>query len=230
MKRSCKHDNLIALNNVHVSKVAVSCEAYFSAIVFAEMVVLGSHSEEDKQEVGVILKTSYRAIGQSDAIVAFLDPINDYSGYLFEKRMWRESFLVQDVALMSSPSSTDAAYARVLHESGLYNLAHIVGKSTEHINYDCLWRLGDWSCLEIANEAAENPLHLEENLSKHHYFALKNLRDRNEISVKVNIKSARSHIVQKFKLSNYECVKNIYQNLMHLNQLQQIEDFCDVRK
>lgn len=182
-------------------------------------------ASDEKENINPILKMSYQAIGQNDAAFAFLDALHDEIEYYREKRMSNQLYLCLDV--MASTGSTEACslYADYLFKDQFHYFSREIAKKTENINYDCQLRLGDWSLIDTTNATTEN---CENDFSKDFYFAIKNLRDRNELNVMNKIDLARKNIIKKFRLSNYECVKNIYENLMNLNQLQQLEDFCSV--
>lgn len=89
------------------------------------------------------------------------------------------------------------------------------------------WRLADWS---ILNASASTQCEDRESnyFEKYHFFALKSFALKDEIAVRFNIENGLNEIINGLKSSSYECTKNIYKDLMHLNMLQQIEDFCDV--
>lgn len=214
----------IELNNFHIAFVALYCEAYFSSIIFAEIAYLNG-KKEDNANLKTILKVSYKAIGQKDAVLAFLNPKDDEIEYFREKRMWEQLYSKIDVLAMTNPTDAYSMYSEYLYEDGLFELSREANKKTEKINYECLWRLSDWNYLNASNGVDEN---YDENFSKYHYFSMKSFCEKNEMNAKLNLELARNNIIRKFRLSKYECVKNIYKNLMNLNQLQQIEDFCTV--
>lgn len=182
----------------------------------------------DDSKAKRIMKESYQSIGEIDAVSAFIDPIENRSEYLHQKKSWDELCLRQDAISATQPANT-SAYARTMSDFGLYTSAYGLMQNTNEINYECAWRLGDWSVVDRESERGQQKRNvIFDDCEKFHYFALKCLKDKDESGVKENIEKARNQIIHKIKLSSYECTRNIYKNLTSLHLLQQIEDFCDV--
>lgn len=57
-----------------------------------------------------------------------------------------------------------------------------------------------------------------------HYSALKCLHNYDELGMNTSIKLARNTTIEKLKVLNLECTKNIYKKLLRLQMLQQLED------
>lgn len=213
------------LNYLHIAKAALHCEAYFTAILYGELASFGEPGGNDAIEIRSIMKCAYQSIGETDAVSAFLDPINDKMEYLELNRCWDQILIGCD-----AQSNDLSQYADYLGKAGLYNLANkLPSGGSNAANYECAWRLADWNIIEGGAEAVNpqnNDLALEFN--KFHYFALKNLNKRDQIGVKLNVELAFKAVIKMFKQSSYECTKNIYKNLMMLHLLQQIDEFCCV--
>lgn len=184
----------------------------------------------DDNRAKMIMKDSCQSIGEIDAVSAFIDPIKNRSEYLQLKQSWNEMYLRQDAISTTQPANT-SAYAQTMCDSGLYSFAHILMQKTNDINYECAWRLGDWSVVERESERGQQKNNeIADECDKFHYFALKCLNRKDESGVKVNIEKARNQVIRRIKLSSYECTRNIYKNLTSLHLLQQIEEFCDVSR
>lgn len=166
-----------------------------------------------------IMKNAYHSIGELDAVSAFLDPIKQRIEYLELNQNWNQIFAIHDA------DATDfSLYNQYLGQAGLYGLANKLSQNANLTNYDCAWRLSDWSIVN-AGETIDHSIEFD----KFHYFALKCLHQRDEIGVRFNIEKAIDEIIKTLKQSSYECTKNIYKELMKLHMLQQIDEFCDVQ-
>lgn len=210
---------------MHIAKAALHCEAYFTAILYGELASLEDLTANDTVEVRSIMKSAYQSIGETDAVSAFLDPINHKMEYLELNRCWDQILIGCD-----AQSNDFTQCAQYLGKAGLYNLANKLTNGNNSANYECAWRLADWNIIEGGggtSDASNNDLTLE--FDKFHYFALKNLKKKDQIGVKINLENALKAVIKMFKQSSYECTKNIYKNLMMLHLLQQIDEFCHVR-
>jgi serine-protein kinase ATM len=63
---------------------------------------------------------------------------------------------------------------------------------------------------------------------KNHYTALKCLYNKDEAGIDLSLTNARKTIVESLKSESLECTNTLYKYLRMLQQIQQIEDFCDV--
>lgn len=212
------------LNYLHIAKAALHCEAYFTAILYGELACFDMVND-DTNEIRSIMKNAYQSIGEVDAVTAFLDPIAHKMEYLEMNRCWDQILIACD-AQSNDPSQC----AQYLAKAGLYNLANKLTNGNSSVNYECAWRLADWNIIEDggveSTNAQNNDLTLE--FDKYHYFALKNMKKKDQIGVKINVENAFKAVIKMFKQSSYECTKNIYKNLMMLHLLQQIDEFCYV--
>lgn len=216
---SSKPDNRLQLNYLHIAKAALYCDAHFTAIIYGELASYEIEEGIQNPDIQTIMKNAYESIGENDAVSAFIDPIECKLEYLLFNKRWSEIYLCMD----ANPGDF-SRYSNLLAKSGLYNLAN---KCTNETNYDCAWRLGDWSVVDTFDPTNDSSQLID--VEKPHYFALKCLQQRDEMGVKVNIKKATAEIIRAFRQSSFECTKNIYKNLMMLHLLQQIEEFCHVQ-
>lgn len=212
------------MNYLHIARAALFCEAYFTAILYGELASYECNDGQTSAEIKSIMKGAYQSIGETDAVSAFLNPIQQEAEYLEMKHCWNELLIRVD-----AQSSDLPAYANILGQAGLYNFANKLTQNSNFANYESAWRLADWSIVEgnAENTAIEN-----DEFEKYHYFALKSLdkTHMDRIRVKSNVKKAFEAIINRFKQSSYECTKNIYKNLKMLYLLQEIEEFCHVRE
>lgn len=210
---------------MHIAKAALFCEAFFTAILYGELASCDESSDINADEIRSIMKCAYQSIGETDAVSAFLDPIKQRIEYLELNRCWDQIFIGMDAQSNEFPQ-----YVRFLGQAGLYNLANQLTQGGNATNYECAWRLADWNIIE--GDAQRTQIQgdgASADFDKYHYFALKNLQQRDQIGVKINVEHAFKAIVKMFKQSSYECTKNIYKNLMMLHLLQQVDEFCHVR-
>lgn len=211
------------LNYLHIAKAALFCEAYFTAILYGELASYEDSGDNTQSaEIKSIMKNAYQSIGETDAVSAFLDPIQQNMEYLELNQRWDR--LLIGIDAQPDQLSTCVQY---LGQAGLYNLANALAQSEKLTDYKCAWRLADWSIVEgnAATTSTQN-----DEFEKYHYFALKSLDHLDQIRVRSNVEKAFEAIIKRFKQSSYECSKNIYKNLKMLHLLQQIEEFCYVRR
>lgn len=211
------------LNYLYIAKAALFCEAYFTAILYGELAFYGDVDDMVKTEIRTIMKSAYQSIGETDAVSAFLDPIKQKMEYLELNRCWNEILIDMDVKANALPQ-----YSSYLNEAGLYGLANKLSQGVAP-NFECAWRLADWSIVEGTESLPNQTGDVSLEFDKYHYFALKNLQQKDQIGAKINVTKAFESAIKRFKQSSNECPKNIYKNLMMLHLIQQIEDFCDVR-
>lgn len=215
----------LCLNYLHIAKAASFCDAHFTTILYGELALEEAPTTEFTG-IKSIMKTAYQSIGVLDAVTAFLDPIEQPIEYLELNQKWSEIFTILD----ADPTTDHKLYSHYLAKPGLYGLANKLSQNVNlGANYECAWRLSDWSILndeniEISTQMANDSMEFD----KYQYFALKCLQQKDEIGVRFNIDKATDAIVKTLKQSSYECTKNIYKDLMKLHMLQQIEEFCDV--
>lgn len=218
--------NDITMNYLHIAKAASFCHAHFTAILYGELLALDEGNQTDVTVINSIMMNAYKAINETDAASAFLNPIKDPIQYLISKQDWSRTLNILDVSPMSGGFSS---YNHYLGQAGLYGLANKLSQATDSTNYECAWRLGDWSILDAGASAEGVDNNRQTNdFEKYHYFALKSLQQKDEIAVRFNIENGLNEIIKGLKSTSYECTKNIYKDLMKLHMLQQIDEFCDV--
>lgn len=213
--------NHLTINYYHIAKAASFCNAHFTSILYSELALAGETTETSG--IKSIIKTAYRSIGQTDAALAFLDPIQERVEYFEMRQNWNAMFSILNPNIMTDIPLLN----RYLGQAGLYGLANKLSQNMNTANYECAWRLSDWSIINngSGNDISTNP---SIEFDKHHYFALKCLHEKQESGVRFNIERAIDEVIKTMKQSSYECTKNIYKELMKLQMLQQIEEFCEV--
>lgn len=224
---------------LHIGKAALYCDAYFTAIMYVELWVLGRSTGLSNKEILAdsdlqdIMKEAYKALGESDAVMPFLNPITARHTYLQLSGNWNRLNIEHDVQSYQLKANVELS-RNYLTSTGLYGLANCLQQIAQQSNgfqYECMWRLSDWSAIddngpaEVVVSSAENYLHIFE---REHYQALKCLQIKDEMHAKDSIKLARQSIIRFLRHASLECTNNIYRHLKGLMMIQQIEDFCQV--
>lgn len=174
-----------------------------------------------------IMKHAYIASGEMDGASAFLNPIEARRQYLQAHKTWNQIFLELDATVYKSPEQQDQ-YSSYLAQSGLHYLANRLSQTSGTQNYECAWRLGDWSILDEDGPRPTSNISPAVEFQKYHYFALKFLNTKNANGTKTAVRCARETLIKFFKQSSFECSNNLYKSLLSLHLLQQIDEFCDV--
>lgn len=226
------------MDYLKISKAALYCDAYFTAIMYVELWVLDKSSESSNSEILAdsdlqdIMTEAYKALGENDAVMLFLNPITARHTYLALRGDWNRLNIEHDV--QSYQSNADIELSRnYLTSTGLYGLANRLQQTERHFDgaqYECMWRLSDWSAIEDNGPTgvvspADKHLYTFE---REHYQALRCLQMKDEMGAKASIKLARQEIIEFLRYASLECTNNIYRHLKGLMMIQQIEDFCQV--
>lgn len=166
------------------------------------------------------------AIGELDAVSTFVDLITSRRVYLQLQNDWSRMYIEHDALSYSRPENLTIARQQ-LTASGLYGLANALPTREDNFDYECAWRLCDWSILD-EQAKGQQPDNLENLFEIYHYHALKSLQIKDEMGVQCAITNARHAIIDNLKNASLECTNNLYNNLKNLALIQQIEDFCQV--
>lgn len=146
------------------------------------------------------MNEAYLTIGLRDAHNVFVNPIKSRLNHLQMQPTFTRSLLELDATNHLSKDLTEAFRANLM-ESGMYSMARKI--PSEEPQYECLWRLGDWSALIDADSETvdcSKALDLQVNFEKYHYSALKCLKNLDELGTKTAISRGRKTIVQVFAL------------------------------
>lgn len=210
---------------MHIATAAVFCDAQFTAILYGDLDIY-SKDNRMSDDTKAIQRKSYQSIGELDAVTPLLDPIKSRSEYLRFNQNFMDSFLRFDVQPTLSQSHIDH-----WEQAGLYSAVNRFAHASDTIapNYECAWRLGDWSIVDGADERPTQDIRSMCRFDKHHYFALKCLKRSDEMGVQSHLRHATEEIVKVFRQSSSEVANNIYNSLMQLNMLQQIDEFASAQ-
>lgn len=190
------------------------------------------------------MRDAYTSIGQTDAVLAFLDPIANRSQYLHFNRSWTRIFLEHDVQ-PHDQAATLATSLENLRAAGMYGLAYSMptkaAATVAAPQYECAWRMSDWSIIEADDDDAGTFAACDSNdqpsvrpspaqlFEAAHYRALKCLQSKDERGTKAALNNARELIIAELRSASLECTNNVYRHLERLALVQQIEDFVPVQ-
>lgn len=162
------------------------------------------------------------SLGEEAAVTSFLDPIANRSMYLQFNQSWNRIFLEHDAQSYADRSVLLTAKDN-LTSSGLFGLANVLSPQSTAQQYECAWRLSDWSVLDTVQ--------CEETYTfdRSHYNALRCLQSKDEMGANVAIAQARQNIIDELRTASLECTNNLYSFLQRLAMVQQIDDFMRVQ-
>ena len=149
------HDKWLALDYTLLSRAAIRCGAYTTAVMFIELAHEHTEAKNDawSQDVERMLYEVYSHIDEPDGFYAI--PSHDTKQYLVRKfhheRNWDNAFQFHGAVYEAAP--TDAAAPRgileSLHAFGFDRLAMSMGESSHpdsalDVDYALAWRTGTW--------------------------------------------------------------------------------------
>ncbi|XP_052867560.1 serine/threonine-protein kinase ATM [Anopheles cruzii] len=238
----------IVLKYLPIAKAARYCQAHFKAILYCE---LWHECEMEQSNKGAktdrsmleIMKASHAAIGVSDAVKTFLNPIYERAEFYRLEQKHARSLVFQDACTShrhNAGADTPRTYETLqsLKDCNLYGIGRILPEA-EAVDYECAWRLCDWSVVvesdSSRNGAADVSVKQDglsirsELFERFHYKALKSLAQKDALAVDSAVLEARRAIAAMLQQTSTESTKHIYLHLCRLRQLQQIEDFGEIQ-
>ncbi|XP_031830612.1 serine/threonine-protein kinase tefu isoform X2 [Nomia melanderi] len=224
----------LKLNYMYIAKAAQYCAAFFTAILYAEMScenILNDYDTitniskidrvyelvpEQGKMIQNILRDTYAKIGDFDAIhgtgSSHLQEHSTRIQHYVHTHKWDKVILAQDVELSFGNMTVIKEMTNGLHQSGfqylLSNLICTMSKNNEEIDediqYECSWRLSNWNFSEI-NQS---------------------LYMKNDYKLKSQITESDYHFYhyQALKYFHEESSKTIYEKLMQLQLIREIEE------
>lgn len=199
-------------------------------------------SPEQGRVIQNILRESYAKIGDFDAINGTgSSHLLDYSSrieHYMHTNEWNKVMLAQDVELSFGNMAIIKEMANGLQQSGLqFLLSNFIStmlkngaKIDEEIQYECAWRLSNWNIYETNQILyTQNNCNLKLEVSEHdynfyHYQALKYFHEGNKIGIQDAIQNARMSIIKGLRSISLENNKTIYEKLMQLQLINEIEE------
>ncbi|XP_043513638.1 serine-protein kinase ATM isoform X2 [Frieseomelitta varia] len=199
-------------------------------------------SPEEGKVIQNILRDSYAKIGDFDAIDGTgSSHLQDHSSrirHYVHTNKWDKVMLAQDVELSSGNMTVIKEMANGLYQSGLqYLLSNFIStmsnngaKIDEDIQYECAWRLSNWNICETNQSLyTQSNCNLKLEITEHdyhfyHYQALKYFHEGNKTGIQDAIQNARTSIIKALRNISLESSKTIYEKLMHLQLINEIEE------
>ncbi|XP_049537442.1 serine-protein kinase ATM [Anopheles darlingi] len=236
----------IELDYLKIAKAARYCQAHFKAIIYCELwyydqLERGQKGAKNDRHLMEIMRSSHIAIGVNDAVKEFLNPRSERAEYYQLEQKYNRALVFRDASRsLNSPGDIGVDCAdraitlQLLKDSSLYGLARYFNQNEKEIDYECAWRLADWSvAIDISDNAGSSIGQYGPTVSAKlfeclHYKALKSLTLKDELAVDSAVSEARRAIADLLKHTSTESTKHIYQTLCRLRQLEQIEDFGEI--
>ncbi|KAF3429996.1 hypothetical protein E2986_08147 [Frieseomelitta varia] len=210
-------NNVLKLNYIYIAKAAKYCSAFFTAILYAEMsceTILNDYnkfqtskidyvyeiSPEEGKVIQNILRDSYAKIGDFDAIDGTgSSHLQDHSSrirHYVHTNKWDKVMLAQDVELSSGNMTVIKEMANGLYQSGLqYLLSNFIST--------------------MSNNGAK----IDEDIQYECAWRLSN-----KTGIQDAIQNARTSIIKALRNISLESSKTIYEKLMHLQLINEIEE------
>ncbi|XP_073992481.1 serine/threonine-protein kinase tefu isoform X2 [Rhodnius prolixus] len=238
-----KFQQSLHLNYLHISKAAQYCRAYFTSIMYAELWTdFAMHTIENKNvsikqrspplelvcehlaDEGLVLQNllwdAYKEIGEPDAVYGCGNiHLHDSNGRIkYYKQLGLWSKIIEECTLNQDKLNNDDLVL-ALKMSGQYAIAMNVSSDTsERLEYDCAWRLGNWTLDVPVNDTADYSALL--------YGALKAVQMEDSASIKMFVDKARMHVLENLQHASLEVANSIYLPLSRLQALSEIEYIC----
>ncbi|XP_030382015.1 serine/threonine-protein kinase ATM [Scaptodrosophila lebanonensis] len=217
----------LPINICNVIKASNHCQAYFLSIMYLELWGWSDSNAIQTQEFQSAAKKAYESIGCTEAIAGFMDPFVSRVEFLNLNNSWSDILLeLDDFEMRNSDLCME-----MLKRNGMEELfAKLEQRCSKNVNYEGLWRLMQWDepiegNLNV-NMAAVN---MEHEFKKHHYVALKSIRNREEENSISAIANAYQCVLAILRDISVESLQSVYKYLSWLATLQQAEDFCQVQ-
>ncbi|KAL3277397.1 hypothetical protein HHI36_012746 [Cryptolaemus montrouzieri] len=241
------------LDYLKIAKAAQYCSAFFTALLYVELwchstfegletggvsfktTILDSIFEAEKEEASLavvnLMRSSYIAIGDQDSLQGcgtslLLNPQRRIEHYE-DSGMWDQAILFHNMQISRGISNSKRMLIDSYKRYGLYETSLLCKEQDDVPDYECMWRLSDWTLPEMKRPIQNTQITFEEQMEKCRYFTLKSIHERDICGVMEHIEYARLSVVEKLKHTSLESSSNLYGILAHLQGLNEIEDFLN---
>lgn len=118
----------------------------------------------------------------------------------------------------------------IMKSNGMLSFANVYQRFCQNmtVDYDALWRLGQWDELIERHHKVNWSNNLEQEFNKHHYIALKSISKREQENTSSAINNAYQCVQEILRDISVECLQTVYKYMTWLCTLQQTEDFYQV--
>ncbi|KAK9874965.1 hypothetical protein WA026_005780 [Henosepilachna vigintioctopunctata] len=253
IKRKSSNAEMLDLDYLKIAKAAQYCNAYFTSLLYVELwchskvasqehesncfksTILDFIHEIETQDVQLaivnILRSSYKAIGDLDSLqgcgfTLLLNPQLRVEHYK-DSGMWDQALLFYNIQISRGVSMSKEMLINSYKHCGLYESASFCTDAKVAPDYECMWRLSNWSLLDNDTPSQNNKPSFEKQMEKYKYFTLKNIHERDIGAVMEQIENARLCVVEKLKHTSLESSSNLYNILTYLQGFNEIEDFLN---
>ncbi|XP_066254507.1 serine-protein kinase ATM isoform X2 [Euwallacea similis] len=248
----CKKSHDLELNYLPIGKAAAFCSAHFSALLYTELwcqekiasaqeklngqpfengytlvdFIYESQSQEEGVTLQQILQSSYKSIGDLDAlsgcgISLFLQPERRVE-YYKNTGQWD---LVMNYYSINSVRSSEMNGANLIESfkmNGLYQLPLLCDNISKQPQYECLWRLGQWN-LNKKDAVKYNEIN-SSGYDKYQFYCLKALCDNDKYTFNVSKNQLDLCIIDNLKHTSLESTKSLYPIFSQLQSLTEMDD------
>uniref|UniRef100_A0A2K6FTV4 non-specific serine/threonine protein kinase n=1 Tax=Propithecus coquereli TaxID=379532 RepID=A0A2K6FTV4_PROCO len=239
------------LNYLEVAKVAQSCAAHFTALLYAEIyadkknmddqekrsvenqsTTISRLGEKSKEETRIKI---YRSIGEPDSLYGcgggkMLQPLTRLRTYEHEA-MWGKALVTYDLETAISSSTRQAGIIQALQNLGLCHILSIYLKGLDYENKEWCAELQ-----ELRYQAAWRNMQWDQcfkeiegtNYHESLYNALQSLRDREFSTFYESLKHARVKEVEELCKGSLESVYSLYPTLSRLQAIGELENIGEL--
>ncbi|XP_060527564.1 serine-protein kinase ATM isoform X2 [Cylas formicarius] len=195
-------------------------------------IIYESVSEEIGTTLQSILRSAYKAIGDIEAlsgcgISPLMRPefrVDHYKNL----NQWGHVLHYYSTQLLEEPYVDSTNFMESLKMNRLYQLPLLCSDISEVPQYECLWRLGQWSTKKRDN--LREVKISSDGYEKYRFYSIKALRDGDLYAFNESKRKLGLCVMESLKHISLESSKNLYPILSQLQSLIEIEDFSEANE
>ncbi|KAM8719535.1 hypothetical protein ACLKA7_005726 [Drosophila subpalustris] len=226
----------IPINLSNAIMASNHCQAYFLSIMYLELWACEAKNRDTSNSSDILdddnfqksAKKAYESIGCLDAMSGFLNPLRARVDYLSLNNNLIGCWLESDN--LNVPNSELSI--SIMKSNGMLSLANLLQQRrdcNEELDYEILWRLGQWDELAESQQKLNTSKDMEREFNKQHYLALKSITNREEENTVSAIRNAYHCVMGVLRDISVECLQSVYKYMTWLCTLQQAEDFTQIQ-
>ncbi|XP_023014307.2 serine/threonine-protein kinase tefu [Leptinotarsa decemlineata] len=250
--RSNTNTQDLNIDYLKAAKAAQFCSAHFSTLLYTELwcqtqieniqnenpafceqrsTMIDFIYERVGREAGEalqhILRNAYKAVGDLNALpgcgISFLLEPQFRVEHYKEQEKWDQVTQFYATRIFSEPHTSLRELMESFKKCSWYQMPLLCGDKLEEPQYECMWRLGQWTTSEKRNVSSSMT---RDDFEKYRFFALKSLRDKNVRSFDEALKYQKLCVIDHLKHASLESCQNLYPVLSRMQSLVEIEDFA----